>query len=69
MEELAFVPFVILPSNQFSLSLVDLPFWDDVDAIKRFAGEDYQQARYYDFDEGFLVEKEPFARHFEVYKG
>ena len=44
-----------------------LTFWDDVDAIKRFAGEDYQRARYYDFDDDFLVEKEPFVLHFEVY--
>lgn len=43
-----------------------LTFWDDVDAIKRFAGEDYQKARYYDFDEDFLIEKAPFVLHFEV---
>jgi heme-degrading monooxygenase HmoA len=45
-----------------------LTFWDDVAAIKRFAGNDYQQARYYDFDDDFLVEKEPFVLHFEVYE-
>jgi hypothetical protein len=45
-----------------------LTFWDDVEAIKRFAGETYQAARYYDFDDDFLVEKEPFVLHFEVYK-
>jgi len=45
-----------------------LTFWEDVDAIKRFAGEDFQQARYYDFDDDFLVEKEPFVLHFEVHK-
>ena len=45
-----------------------LTFWDDVDAIKRFAGEDYQRSRYYDFDDDFLIEKEPFVLHFEVYK-
>jgi len=44
-----------------------LTFWDDVDAIKRFAGEDYQRARYYDFDNDFLVEKEPCVVHFEVH--
>jgi hypothetical protein len=36
-----------------------LTFWDDVDAIKRFAGEDFQLAKYYDFDRAFLVELEP----------
>jgi len=45
-----------------------LTFWDDIDAIKRFAGEDYHQARYYDFDDDFLVEKEPFVLHYEVSK-
>ena len=45
-----------------------LTFWDDVDAIKRFAGEDYQQSRYYDFDDDFLIENEPFVLHFEIYQ-
>jgi hypothetical protein len=45
-----------------------LTFWDDIDAIKRFAGEDYNQARYYDFDDDFLIEKEPFVLHYEVSK-
>src|SRR5580693_10326030 len=44
-----------------------LTFWDDVDAIKRFAGEDYQRARYYDFDRSFLIELEPFVRHYTMY--
>jgi hypothetical protein len=45
-----------------------LTFWDDVAAIKRFAGEDYNVAYYYDFDADFLIEKEPYVRHFELYK-
>ena len=45
-----------------------LSFWDGIEAIKRFAGETYQAARYYDFDNDFLIEKEPFVLHFEVYK-
>ena len=31
-----------------------LTFWDDVDAIKRFAGEDYKISYYFDFDDDFL---------------
>jgi hypothetical protein len=27
-----------------------LAFWDDTDAIKRFAADDYCIAKYYDFD-------------------
>jgi hypothetical protein len=44
-----------------------LTFWDDVDAIKRFAGEAYERAYYYDFDDDFLIEKEPLVRHFTLY--
>jgi heme-degrading monooxygenase HmoA len=44
-----------------------LTFWEDVDAIKRFAGDDYQVAKYYDFDRGFLIELEPDVRHYTMY--
>jgi hypothetical protein len=44
-----------------------LTFWDDVAAIKRFAGEDFELAKYYDFDDAFLVEREPTVRHYTVY--
>jgi heme-degrading monooxygenase HmoA len=45
-----------------------LTFWDDVEAIKRFAGSDYEVAKYYDFDRSFLIELEPFVRHYELYE-
>ena len=44
-----------------------LTFWDDFDAIKRFAGDDYEQAKYYKFDSDYLLEQEPRVLHFEVY--
>jgi heme-degrading monooxygenase HmoA len=43
-----------------------LTFWDDADAIKRFAGDDYGKAKYYDFDSDYLIEMEPHVRHYEV---
>ena len=43
-----------------------LTFWDDTDAIKRFAGDDYRMAKYYDFDCNYLMEMEPHVRHYEV---
>src|ERR1700729_1645202 len=43
-----------------------LTFWDDTDAIKRFAGDDYSMAKYYDFDSDYLTEMEPHVRHYEV---
>ncbi len=44
-----------------------LTFWDDLEAIKRFAGEDYESAKYYEFDTRFLIEIEPRVRHFQVF--
>jgi hypothetical protein len=44
-----------------------LTFWDDVDAIIRFAGENYRVAKYYDFDCSFLIELEPYVRHYTLY--
>jgi hypothetical protein len=44
-----------------------LTFWDDSDAIKRFAGADYSLAKYYDFDSEFLIEMEARVRHYDVY--
>ncbi len=40
--------------------------WDSVEAIKAFAGDDYQKARYYPEDAEFLSEMEPFVKHYEV---
>ncbi len=44
-----------------------LTFWDDANSIKRFAGDDYSKAKYYDFDPNYLIEMEPGVRHYEVY--
>jgi len=43
-----------------------LTLWDSVAAIKRFAGEDYECAKYYAADDEFLLEREPRVQHFEV---
>ncbi len=40
--------------------------WDSIDAIRGFAGEDYQRARYYPEDDDFLLEKEPGVTHTTV---
>ena len=43
--------------------------WDDLSAIRRFAGDDLAKAKYYDFDPAYLVEMEPEVVHFEVIEG
>jgi hypothetical protein len=44
-----------------------LTFWDNTEAIKHFAGEDYTLAKYYDFDSEYLIEMETGVRHYEMY--
>lgn len=41
-------------------------FWDSLEAIRRFAGDDYERARYYPEDDRFLLEREPFVTHHEM---
>lgn len=40
--------------------------WESIDAIKRFAGEDYTVARYYPEDDDYLLEREPYVTHATV---
>jgi heme-degrading monooxygenase HmoA len=43
-----------------------ITLWDSWDAIKAFAGEDYEKAVYYPEDEKFLLELDPHVTHYEV---
>ena len=40
--------------------------WDDMDAVKAFAGDDPEQAHYYPEDDRYLLEKEPKVVHYTV---
>jgi heme-degrading monooxygenase HmoA len=40
--------------------------WDSLDAIRRFAGNDVERARYYPEDTAYLLELEPKVTHYEV---
>lgn len=43
-----------------------ITFWDSIEAIKRFAGEDFEKARYYPEDQDYLLEFEEKVAHYEV---
>ena len=45
---------------------ITLTFWESLDAIRAFAGEDVEKAKYYPEDAGFLLEYEPRVVHYEV---
>ena len=45
-----------------------LTFWESAQAIEKFAGPDMEKAKYYPEDEGFLLEFEPTATHYDVFR-
>jgi heme-degrading monooxygenase HmoA len=45
---------------------ITLTFWESLDAIRAFAGEDVEKAEYYPEDADYLLEYEPRVVHYEV---
>jgi len=43
-----------------------LSYWDSFDAIKLFAGDDYQKVRHLPKDPEYMIGKKPAVQHFEV---
>lgn len=43
-----------------------ISLWDSIEAIKRFAGEEYEKAHYYPDDARWLLEFEPNVTHYDV---
>jgi heme-degrading monooxygenase HmoA len=46
--------------------IITLSFWDSLDAVRAFAGEDVEQAVFYPEDDRFLVERELRVRHYRL---
>ncbi|MBA2684289.1 MAG: antibiotic biosynthesis monooxygenase [Gemmatimonadaceae bacterium] len=40
--------------------------WESWDAIRKFAGDDFERARYYAEDDDYLLEREELVTHYEV---
>ncbi len=78
MRNVAIPDYTKTPGNRgaFVLHRVDgdvahfimLTYWDSLDAVRGFAGDDVSVAKYYDFDAGYLIELEPTVQHYEVYE-
>ena len=43
-----------------------LSYWTSLDAVRAFAGDEVDAAKYYPEDREFLLEFEPTVQHFEV---
>jgi heme-degrading monooxygenase HmoA len=49
-----------------SVEFVMFTLWDSIDAVKAFAGPDYETAVFYPEDDRFLVERDLTATHYDV---
>ncbi len=57
----------ILEQNEGGIThFITLTFWDNLDSIRGFAGDEVTVAKYYEEDKDFLLEFEPHVQHYEV---
>ncbi len=55
-----------VPGRAGTAEFLVLSFWEDFDAIRRFAGPDPEKAHYYPEDDRYLLGKEPHVTHYEL---
>ena len=77
MRSIAIPDYRSTPGNQGACALrriegdvahfLMVTFWESEDAIRAFAGDDVNVAKYYDFDSNFLLEMEPTSAHYETF--
>jgi heme-degrading monooxygenase HmoA len=77
MRTIAIPDYKATPGNRGAFALreiqgeiahfVMLTFWESREAIAKFAGNNIQAAKYYDFDRDFLFEFEPLVKHYELH--
>jgi len=58
--------YLLRKVNAKEAEFLVISLWDSFDAIRAFAGEDLEKARYFDQDRKFLLEFEPNVAHYEV---
>ncbi len=44
-----------------------ITYWKNLEVIKNFAGQDFEKAKYYPEDDGFLLEFEEHVQHYEIF--
>ncbi|WP_082886515.1 hypothetical protein [Flavisolibacter tropicus] len=44
-----------------------ITYWENLEVIKNFAGQDIEKAKYYPEDNNYLLEFEETVQHFEVF--
>jgi heme-degrading monooxygenase HmoA len=52
-----------------TLEVSTMSWWESLDCVRAFAGEDPKHARYYPQDDKFLVEKPKYVEHYCIEAG
>lgn len=58
--------FVLRRNEDDKTHFLFISLWESFDAIRKFAGDDIDKARYYPEDKKYLLELEPNVTHYEV---
>jgi heme-degrading monooxygenase HmoA len=58
--------WILQRSSGDTTEILTFSFWEDMDAVRTFAGDDPSQAVYYPEDDRFLVERSPTVEHYQV---
>ncbi len=76
IEETGFAEYGRTPGNRGAYTLrrerggvvefTTVSMWDDMDAVRAFAGDEPERAVYYPEDDRFLVERDDEVTHFDV---
>ena len=58
--------WILRRDNGARTEFVTLTFWDSLDAVRGFAGDDVERAVFYPEDDRFLVDRETTVSHFDL---
>ena len=58
--------YVLRRTQGYETEFTFISLWESLDAIRRFAGDDHEKARYYPEDSDYLLDLEPFVVHYDV---
>ena len=60
--------YLISRPNGDRTEFITISFWDSLEVVKGFAGEDIDQAVFYPEDDRYLVDRETTVKHFTVHE-
>jgi heme-degrading monooxygenase HmoA len=58
--------WILRRSQQDRTEFITLSFWDSLDAIRGFAGENAEQAVFFPEDDRYLIDRELHIDHYEL---